>query len=502
MNQPTDNNCWLHRFAVLTALATLALIAIGGLVTSHEAGMSVPDWPNSYGYNMFLFPPSKWVGGILYEHTHRLWASMVGLLIVALTRWLGGNASRKPLAIVGAIEVLAGIAIFALRPDLKATGGFLTGIGGIVLLAALDMFLFPPLKWVGGVLYKHTPRLWAAKVALLVSGRGPRKTLAIVGLLGVLAGIVILTVWPTQKVPGSLLASIGGMLLFARLVWFRNEAAPRPLPQLGWVVFFIVQVQGLLGGLRVVLFKDQIGIFHATLAQIFFVLTCLIALMTSKWWIDRENIQHPTSNIEHPMTPVASLRGLFVATTFLILFQLILGATMRHQHAGLAIRDFPLAYGKLWPATDAASVIRYNEHRIEITNFNPITAFQIQLQMVHRIVAILILGAVGFCAWSAWRKRFGPVAKLSAFWFALILCQAGLGAATVLLDKAADVATAHVLIGALSLATGAALSIIALRFSQSAVDVPSAESILKGAPGLNFKGAIEVGSAGKMPAAR
>ena len=90
MNE-VSNNRWLHRFAVLTALATLGLIGIGGLVTSHEAGMSVPDWPNSYGYNMFLFPPSKWIGGILYEHTHRLLASTVGLLIVALTRWLGGR---------------------------------------------------------------------------------------------------------------------------------------------------------------------------------------------------------------------------------------------------------------------------------------------------------------------------------------------------------------------------------------------------------------------------
>jgi cytochrome c oxidase assembly protein subunit 15 len=52
-------------------VATFLLLGAGGLVTSHEAGMSVPDWPNSYGYNMFLFPPSKWIGGIFYEHTHR-----------------------------------------------------------------------------------------------------------------------------------------------------------------------------------------------------------------------------------------------------------------------------------------------------------------------------------------------------------------------------------------------------------------------------------------------
>src|SRR5947209_11775627 len=98
---------WLHRFALLTALATLVLIAIGGLVTSHEAGMAVPDWPNSYGYNMFLFPISKWVGGILYEHSHRLLASFVGVLVVALTRWLCGSQSRLPLAIVGSAEIAA-----------------------------------------------------------------------------------------------------------------------------------------------------------------------------------------------------------------------------------------------------------------------------------------------------------------------------------------------------------------------------------------------------------
>ena len=54
----------LHRFAVATALATLGLIAMGGLVTSHGAGMAVPDWPTTYGYNMFLFPISLWKGGI------------------------------------------------------------------------------------------------------------------------------------------------------------------------------------------------------------------------------------------------------------------------------------------------------------------------------------------------------------------------------------------------------------------------------------------------------
>src|SRR5579859_3660551 len=82
------NNPWLHRFAVFTALATLALIGLGGLVTSHGVGMAVPDWPTTYGYNMFLFPISQWVGGIFYEHTHRLLASAVGFLTAILAAWL------------------------------------------------------------------------------------------------------------------------------------------------------------------------------------------------------------------------------------------------------------------------------------------------------------------------------------------------------------------------------------------------------------------------------
>ena len=85
----------LHRFAVLTAGATLLLIAAGGLVTSTESGLSVPDWPTTYGRNMFTFPPSQWVGGIRFEHGHRLIASFVGLLTVILAIWLARREPRR-----------------------------------------------------------------------------------------------------------------------------------------------------------------------------------------------------------------------------------------------------------------------------------------------------------------------------------------------------------------------------------------------------------------------
>ena len=68
----TASRAAVHWWAVLTAMLTFVLLCSGGLVTSHGAGMAVPDWPNSFGYNMFLFPVSRWVGGIFYEHTHRL----------------------------------------------------------------------------------------------------------------------------------------------------------------------------------------------------------------------------------------------------------------------------------------------------------------------------------------------------------------------------------------------------------------------------------------------
>src|SRR5687767_8945337 len=91
----TRYNRSLHTIALLTAAATFPLIFMGGLVTSHQAGMSVPDWPNSYGYNMFLFPPSQWVGGIFYEHTHRLMGTVVGMLSILLAVWAWRTEPRK-----------------------------------------------------------------------------------------------------------------------------------------------------------------------------------------------------------------------------------------------------------------------------------------------------------------------------------------------------------------------------------------------------------------------
>jgi cytochrome c oxidase assembly protein subunit 15 len=114
----------LHAFAVVVAAATLLLVFAGGLVTSTESGLSVPDWPTTYGQNMFTFPVSKWVGGIRYEHVHRLIASGVGLLTVVLALWLGRREPRRwvrrlgylALAAVVCQGILGGLTVLLLLP--------------------------------------------------------------------------------------------------------------------------------------------------------------------------------------------------------------------------------------------------------------------------------------------------------------------------------------------------------------------------------------------------
>ena len=78
------------------------------MVTSKSVGLAVPDWPTTFGYNMFLFPVSKWVGGILFEHTHRLIASAVGFLTIILAIWLWRSEARRWVRNLGLIA-LAGV---------------------------------------------------------------------------------------------------------------------------------------------------------------------------------------------------------------------------------------------------------------------------------------------------------------------------------------------------------------------------------------------------------
>lgn len=98
---------WAHRLAVALCAATFVLILFGGLVTNTGAALAVPDWPTTFGYNMFLFPLSKMVGGIFYEHSHRLVGALVGLLTVGVAALLWVGERRRWLSWLGVAAVLA-----------------------------------------------------------------------------------------------------------------------------------------------------------------------------------------------------------------------------------------------------------------------------------------------------------------------------------------------------------------------------------------------------------
>ncbi len=244
-----ETNRFLHRFAWFTAGATVLLICSGGMVTSKGVGLAVPDWPTTFGYNMFFFPVSKWVGGVFFEHTHRLIASVIGFLTIILAIWL-----------------------------------------------------------------------WLSK-------------------------------------------------------------AERWVKTLGWVSLGAVVLQGILGGLRVTLLKDQIGIFHACLAQAFLGLLVIIALALSPVW---RRFASFGGNV-----PSRALAIFGIVISGFIYGQLALGATMRHQHRDLAILDFPLAYGQIIPQTDPATIARINQAR-DAQALSDVSAGQIWLQMAHRFVAAII----------------------------------------------------------------------------------------------------------------
>jgi heme a synthase len=136
----------LHRFAILTAVATLGLIFAGGLVTSTESGLSVPDWPLSYGR---LMPPM--VGGVRYEHGHRMAATSVGILTVILAVWLARREPRRWvkrlgwLAVAGVVlqGVLGGLTVLFLLPTPVSVAHACLAQAFFCLIVALAVVTWP-----------------------------------------------------------------------------------------------------------------------------------------------------------------------------------------------------------------------------------------------------------------------------------------------------------------------------------------------------------------------
>ena len=288
------------------AFLVFLLLLAGALVTSTESGLAVPDWPLSYGKVM---PPM--VGGILYEHGHRL--------------------------VAAAVSTLVGLE-----------------------LGALLFFL---------------------------EGRKTVKRLAA--------------------------AAFGAILL-----------------------------QAVLGGLTVLfLLPPAISSAHAALAEIVFALTAVVALMCSRTWNDLT--AHPASlpfekNLSSNGAKARSAFRWTLLATAAIYVQIVLGAVMRHTGAGLAIPDFPTAFGGLWPSADE------------------LQRRGVGLHLAHRVGAVVVLALVLAAVRALARlSAVNPVfAGFAAAWTGLVTIQILLGALSIWSKKAPPLTAAHLAGGALCWVTG------------------------------------------------
>lgn len=391
---PTQLHRPLHLSALLLAAVTFPLIFMGGLVTSHGAGMAVPDWPNSYGYNMFTFPPSQWVGGIWYEHVHRLWGSAVGFIAIVLVMQAWGPG-RTP-------RVRRWLGICA------------------CIVAGLSLACIVPL---------------AARIA---SSSGDE---------------------PVAVNLQHLVVGFASLALILAAAWTARRREPRRWVR--WLcvaVLVAVCIQGLLGGLRVTKVNLTLAIIHGCFGQLFFCLAGITALVTSRGWISARDLSGSADSKSG-----RRLAALGAICLLAILLQLILGASMRHHGAGLAIPDLPLAYGKVLPPADSASLAKVNEFRAWVLHEKPVTLWQVWLHFAHRLGAVAVTGLLSVLAIQTWRHKEARMRWTAGIVAALLIAQFTLGVLTVYLKKPADIASLHVAVGALLLLSVAVLTTRTLR---------------------------------------
>ena len=166
---------WVHRYAELTVFTTWLLLIAGGLVTSTDSGLAVPDWPLSYGT---WFPPM--VGGIVYEHGHRMIAGLVGLMILGLAAWLWRVEPRRwvrrlgygALAAVAVQALLGGLTVLWLLPPQISIAHACLGQTVFCLIVALARATSPrwdhdAARWEGAC--ATSLRRWSLAAALLAA---------------------------------------------------------------------------------------------------------------------------------------------------------------------------------------------------------------------------------------------------------------------------------------------------------------------------------------------
>ncbi|MCC7085100.1 MAG: COX15/CtaA family protein [Pirellulales bacterium] len=306
---------WPHRLAVVLCCATFPLVWVGGLVTTYQAGMAVPDWPNTYGYNLFLYPVETWLLGpwdIFIEHGHRLFASLVGLLTIALCvciwrtrqpRWLKVLSLVALVGVVfqgvlGGLRVLLdertiakihgcfGPAFFALTAAIAAVTSRRWQIGSrsieaaqpvAVVTLAVATPLLAYLQLVLGAQLRHfDPNSVHAAFRTIVVFH------VVVGVaLAVHVVVVALTLWRKASrakpliIPSiALVALMASQLLLGAMTWFVNYGAPSFLSGWRWLNSMTIQANGW--------WQSQITTAHVAFGSLILAVSTVLAVRSAR----------------------------------------------------------------------------------------------------------------------------------------------------------------------------------------------------------------------------
>lgn len=406
---------WLRGATILTALFAFPLVWMGGLVTSHSAGMSVPDWPNSYGYNMFALPFSQWLGnyagGTFYEHTHRLLGTLVGLAAFIATMIVWGPSTSK-----------------TWRSMWK---------GSAILFAALFVLSLSISWWL-----RHSGKITEEQYRPL-----------------------------THLFSGSAFFAVASLVM-----WLcRQRDAVRWRRWVVTGVLLVVIVQGLMGGFRVTEISLLLAKLHGIFGQMVFAFAAVVAVLCSKWWTLAPRMAWTLSGWLKPLTVLA----LMLISTQLVLGAFMRHDPKRDAltggGAGLSIPDWPLHYGKVLPPIHEAEVAKINEHRRWDLQLPPTTLAAIWLQFSHRLTGYLTgLLVLGTAVYIGTHYRIGKLLFPATAMGLLVILQITLGVLTVLWKKPADVATFHQAGGALLLMLASVLVVRAFRLYPSAAKTAGA----------------------------
>src|SRR4051794_39258142 len=250
-NVTAENSKWSHRWALVLACATFPLLWVGGLVTTTDAGMAVPDWPNTYGYNLFLYPWQTWLFGpwdLFIEHGHRLLASIVGMLTIGLLILLWRTDSRGWMKGVGfaalALVIWQGV-LGGMRVLLdERTLAMLHGCTGPAFFAlTVSIVVFTSNTW------RHAARPTSVAGANVI--RKLTIVVAVLAYLQILLGAVVRHV-PVDAQPDMFMLAVRFHLFLAAVLALH-------IVSVAWIVWTRARYIRPLAGLAAVLVALQIA---------------------------------------------------------------------------------------------------------------------------------------------------------------------------------------------------------------------------------------------------